>query len=179
MSNRVSQTIVLCEDDPQEQLVRLYAKKCGLNTDLPYFKPRNASREVHGGNVGWVIREFPNELKACRKRAARARTLLVVIVDADLKTVNDRRAELYKDVETSRDDPTVVLIPKRSVETWIRAARGQNVSETDSLKNPTPEKNEIREAANQIHGWARDNPIPDNTCVESLRRALPEWREIG
>jgi hypothetical protein len=168
--------VLLCEDDPQEQLVRRYLERCGVRTLAPTLRVRNASREVHGGNVGWVLREFPKEMEACRKRhAAHARTLLIVVVDADQYTVADRQAQL----QTDAGDPVVALIPKRHVETWIRSALGQAVNETDSYKDPPSTKADIRAAAHRIHDWARDNPMPGATCVESLRASLPGFRKIG
>jgi hypothetical protein len=172
--------VLLCEDDPQERLVRSYLKRCGLTTEPPYLVPRNASREVHGGNVGWVLREFPKEFEACRRRhATHANTLLIVVVDADHLTVVERRGQLHQATEVSVTDPVVVLIPKRHIETWIRAAIGQTVNETDSYKRPEPKKSEIRRAAEQIHGWAREDPKPGPSCVDSLLASLPEWRKLG
>lgn len=180
MSDRVSKTILLCEDDAHERLVRSYLKVCGLHTEPPYLIPRNASRAVHGGNVSWVLREFPRELEACRKRhATRASTLLIVVVDADQLAVDVRRAELAADPPWSSADPLVVLIPKRHVEAWIRAALGQTVNEADDYKLPELLKAEFRAAARIIHGWARDNPRPGSACIPSLKTSLPEWRKIG
>ena len=176
MSDRVSEMVVLCEDDPQEQIVRWYLERCGLRTLAPTLRVRNASREVHGGNIGWVLREFPKEMEACRKRhAAHAKTLLIVVVDADQGTVVDRRAQL----KTNAGDPIVALIPKRHIETWIRSALGDAVNENDSYKNPAPKRGNIKAAADQIHGWARGNPAPGATCVDSLRTSLPEFRTLG
>jgi hypothetical protein len=176
VSDRVSQTVLLCEDDPQEQLVRAYLKKCDLPTEPPQFLAKNASRLVHGGNVDWVLQTFPGELEACRKRhVSHANTRLIAVVDADEFTVAQRRGHFV----ASDTDPTVILIPKRHIETWIRAALGQAVNEVDSYKKPEPKKAEIRTAANQIHGWARDNPNAGTTCVDSLRQALSHWRRIG
>lgn len=156
--------------------MRSYLKKCGLNTEPPGLIPRNASREVHGGNVGWVLREFPKELEACRRRhVTHASTLLIIVVDADDYTVAERRGHLNQE---NPDDPTVVLIPKRHIETWILAALGHTVNESDSYKKQEPKRSEIRVAANQIHGWARDNPKAGPTCVDSLRVSLPGWRKI-
>jgi hypothetical protein len=179
VSDRVSEVILLCEDDEQERLVRAYLKRCGLRTLPPSLRPINASRQVHGGNVTWVLNAFPKELEACRKRhAAHAKTLLIVVVDADDLPVTERRSQLNNPNEVSVSDPVVVLIPKRHVETWIRAANNHVVNEIDDYKKPAPKKEEIREAANQIYGWARDNPKPGPTCVDSLRVSLPEWRKI-
>jgi len=49
----------------------------------------------------------------------------------------------------------------------------------DSYKHPAPEKADTRAAAHQIHGWARGNPPPGPTCVDSLRAALPEFLTLG
>jgi hypothetical protein len=180
VSSRVSQTVLLCEDDEQERLVRFYMHHCGLKTDPPYLYPINASRKVHGGNVTWVIREFPKQLEACRKRhAAYASTLLIVVMDADQGQVVERRGQLICDPAVSGKDPLVVLIPRRHIETWIRAALNIYVDETTDYKNPVPTKSEVRVAVATIHSWARDNPQPGPTCVPSLKTALPEWRKIG
>lgn len=180
MSERVSRTILLCEDDPQQRLVRLYLRECGLRTEPPYFVTRNASREVHGGNVGWVLHEFPKELLACRQRhTAHANTLLVVVVDADDLTVAERRGHFSADTPLSDADPLVMLIPRRHIETWIRAARKLTVNETDSYKNPEPKKSEVGAAAKQIHAWARNNPRADSNCIPSLQMSFSEWRRIG
>lgn len=179
MSDRVSETVVLCEDDPQARLVRSYLKKCGLKAKEPFLIARVASREVHGGNVGWVIKEFPKELIACRQRHIRARTLLIVVVDADNLTVSDRQQQLDTSGAGPGEDPLVVLIPKRHIETWIRNALGNEVNEAASYKSPAPKKSEIKEAAGRIHGWARNTPEPGQICVDSLRASLPEWRRIG
>lgn len=176
MSDRVSEIVLLCEDDPQEQIVRRYLERCGLRTLPPTLRVRNASREVHGGNIGWVLGEFPKEMEACRKRhVAHAKTLLIVVVDADHGTVVERRTQL----KTNDGDPMVALIPKRHIETWIRSALGNAVNENDSYKNPALKKAEIRSAADQIHGWARGVPAPGPTCVDSLRVSLPAFRTLG
>ena len=180
MSDRVSQTILLCEDDLQEQLVRNYLKECGLNTNPPYLLPRNASREVHGGNVTWVIHEFAKEMHACRQRhAAKANTLLIVVVDADHLTLAERRSQFIADPPLTSSDPLVVLIPRRHIETWIRSALGESVNETDSYKHPEPKRADVRAAAKEIYGWARNNPSPPTTCAPSLVSALTEWQKIG
>ncbi len=104
--------------------------------------------------------------------------MLIVVVDADENTVAGRRGHLNQQSQIDAHDPLVILIPRRHIETWIRAALGDAVNENDSYKKPEPKKSEIRAAGIQIHGWARENPLPGATCVDSLRIALPEWRKI-
>lgn len=176
MSDRVSETILLCEDDPQEQMVRGYLSVCGAQTKPPMFIVKNASRAVHGGNVDWALKAFPRELEACRKRATQAKTRLIVIVDADDKSVPERRAELGTIVEA---DPAIVLIPKRHIETWIRCALGDSVNEEANYKRPPLKRSQVMDAAKEVHGWARNQPAPGPICVESLRVALPAFRRLG
>ena len=173
MGRSPSLTILLCEDDAHEQLVRSYLKKIvGYNSRN--VRPLNASRQVHGGNVGWVLREFPKQLQACRNR--HAHTLLIVIIDADDFTVDQRSASLSNEGAFSEADPLVLLIPRRHVETWIRVALGEEVNETATYKKPAPKSKDFSTAASQIYQWVRQIPPPDLRNVPSLLGALPNWR---
>jgi hypothetical protein len=175
MSDRISQYILLCEDDAHSKLVRAYFRKCGISDRL--VVDRVASRLAQGGNIGWVLREFDRQLLACRQR--QAQTLLIVVIDADDHTVEERRRELNQRSEFRDNDPLVILIPRRHIETWIRSALNEAVNEDDDYKRPAVTKDEFRNAAGQIHGWARNQPEPGPTCIPSLRSALPAWRQIG
>jgi hypothetical protein len=179
VSNRVSQTILLCEDDPQDQIVRFYMQQCKLSTTDPPLRRLIASRQSFGGNVHWVLQNFSKQLEACRQRAVRAKTLLIVVLDADDFSVVERRHQLNANPPPSADDPLVMLIPRRHIETWIRAALGEQVDETGDYKHPKPAMSDIRNAGVQIYRWARDQPLPGPNCVMSLRDAFREWRKIG
>ena len=76
------------------------------------------------------------------------------------------------------DEPIVVLIPRRHVETWIRALLGQTVDEQTDYKNPQPTPEEIRQAAGTLHQWTRPNTGPDPTSPPSLTDSIPEWQKI-
>ena len=87
MSERASQIILLCEDELHERLVKAYMKECSLETQEPCMRSLVASRMVQGGNVDWVLREFAGQVHACRQRLKQAKTLLVVMADADRLTL--------------------------------------------------------------------------------------------
>jgi hypothetical protein len=186
VSSRASKIVLLCEDDAHSRLALAYMKHCGIRTDYA-VDPQVASRLKHGGNVGWVLDQFPRQLHACRQRhKARANTQLIVLVDADTFDVDERRRHLDERLtqagydKLAADDPVVLLIPRRHVETWIRSLLGDQVSEEDDCKGwKTPTRDEIRQAAQVVYGWARDHPKPGPTCVPSLQAALPGWRKIG
>ncbi len=160
-------------------------RKCGIVADHTVVE-KVASRMQLGGNDGWVLARFADELHACRQRAKKAKTLLVVLIDADKHTVDERRAELnerllWADREPIlENDPLALLIPRRHIETWISALLGQIVNEAETYKTRTqPSKAQIRNAAQTLFDWARENAHPGQSCVPSLATALPQWRKIG
>lgn len=187
MSERVSQTILLCEDEAHERFVTAYMKRCGLATDARSLTRLVASRKQHGGNDHWVLNEFPKQLHACRQRQkAKAETLLIVMIDADKQSVQERRRQLLERLKSagfedfSANEPAVLLIPKYHVETWIRALTGEMVDETEDCKPwEKIEKGVLQNAAQTLFDWSRANAIPGPTCVQSLKTALPDWKKIG
>jgi len=180
MSDRVSQIILLCEDDLQEQLVRFYLEQCRVSTRRQHLRILNASRLVHGGNVGWVRSTFPSELTACRKRhSAKASTLLIVVADADSFTVAERRGHFQAESPFGAHDPVVSVIPRRHIETWIWGACGKAVNETENYKHPTPTKSEVRRASFLVYALAHDANEPRDGCVPSLLESIPDWQRIG
>ena len=88
---------------------------------------------------------------ACRQRHKLARTLLIVVADADDLTVEVRKQDLRDQEEFTEDDPVVVLIPKRHIETWICAAITLAVTEDQDCKPHKLKRDDIRKAARQIH----------------------------
>jgi hypothetical protein len=186
VSNRVSQIVLLCEDDEHRRLAVTYMNRCGINTSRVVVE-RVASRLQQGGNVGWVLDEFPRQMHACRQRhKAKANTLLIVMVDADMLEVAARRHQLNERLALagydglSVNDPVALLIPRRHVETWIRALLGEGVTEEDDCKAKNrPTRDEVRQAADTAYQWSRPNANAGPTCVPSLALALPEWRKIG
>jgi hypothetical protein len=185
MSERVSQIILLCEDETHERLTKAYLKACGHKNPERFVRSLVASRMQHGGNVGWVLDEFPKQLHACRQRQKKARTLLIVLVDADKLTVEARRRQLLGRVKSAgleefgKSEPAAILIPKRHIETWVSALLGDAVTETEDCKiRRKLRKEEIRRAAETLDEWSRPNATPGTTCVPSLLEALPEWNKI-
>jgi hypothetical protein len=186
MSERVSQFVVLCEDEMHERLTKAYMRKCGLRAQEPFVRSLVGSKMQAGGNVGWVLNEFPRQLHACRQRSKKAKTLLIVVVDADELTVEDRQRQLSQRVHAQGHDPfgsnepAVLLIPKRHIETWIRALLGETVTEDQDCKmTRPPAKLEVRVAAGTLWDWSRAGASLGPTCVPSLAASLPSWRRIG
>jgi hypothetical protein len=175
---------MLCEDQAHERLVIAFLKQCGVISPGRLLTRRVASRLRAGGNIGWVFDEFAKELRAFRQRQTKAETLLIVVVDADDASIDDRRRELNDrairaGLAPVSPDEIALLIPKRHIETWIQALLGTMVSECGNYKsNRQLSDQSIHSAARRLYEWSRPNASPGPTCVESLSIALPIWRMI-
>lgn len=185
MPDRIANLIILAEDTEQQNLVRRYLERCGHNTSRNCRLVPLPAKASGGSGEKYVRDHFPEEVKACRSALGRrASALLVVMVDADMETTQQRNTQLSDALKTSglderrSDEPIVILIPKRHVETWIRALLGSQVDEDTDYKKPKPTPVEIREAARTLHVWTRPGIEPDLTSPPSLSSSLPEWKKI-
>lgn len=189
MSNRVSETILLCEDQRQERLARAFLEKCGRETKAPQLRSIVASRTFQGGNDKWVLRELPKQLNECRLRSKnKAQTQFIVMIDADNQTVEERRRQLNERLTEAghapidlTDQVSVVLIPRRHIETWLVCLLGENATEEEDCKKriKDPAREDFRKAGETLHEWSRANALTAATCVESLRVAFSECRKLG
>lgn len=183
MADRIANKIILAEDREQQNLVRRYLERCGHGAGLRLVPlPAKGSG---GSGEKYVREQYPVQVKAYRSALGRrVSTLLIVIVDADMETTQRRATQLSETLKAAdmgaRDDaePIVVLIPKRHVETWIRALLGNPVDELADYKKPQPNPIEIREAAETLYGWTRPKANPGPTCPQSLTDCIPEWQKI-
>jgi hypothetical protein len=117
-------------------------------------------------------------VQACRSSLGRrASALLIVVVDADMETTLWRASQVSDALraanidERRADEPIVVLIPKRHVETWIRALLGERVDEVTDYSQPTPTPTEIKEAAGELFKWTRPRAHP-RCCVPAVANCL-------
>jgi hypothetical protein len=138
-----------------------------------------------GSGEQFVRKRYPVEVQEHRRRVRRgASALLVVMIDADMETTQRRASQLSDALRAAsmdrrrNNEPIAVLIPKRHVETWIRALLGDPVDEVTDYKRPTPTANEIKEAAAELFAWTRPGASPGATSPPSLTTSLPEWRKI-
>ncbi len=122
---------------------------------------------------------YPSAVAAYRHRAKRAETRLIVVIDADIHSVEHRRQQLARTLieERKNDEKIVHLIPKRSIETWVLCLTGSAVDEnTDYSRESIDER--IEPAAQTFFEWTRQNATIPQACVDSLRGAIPEIRRI-
>ncbi len=187
MADRTANVFVLVEDREHQNLIRRYLIRSGHSDRQFRFAPLPAKSSGGSGEI-FVRDKYPEQVKACRSTIGkRASAILIVMIDADSETAQRRKSQLEDALqlagEDSRDsnEPIVVLIPKRHVETWIRALLGEQVDEsTDYSKAPfsRPNSNDIQSAAHALFGWTRPGAQPARNAPPSLITSIPEWQRI-
>lgn len=110
------------------------------------------------------------------------------MIDADAGSCEGRRRELEDQLTAAGHgilDPTdqvsIVLIPRRHIETWLACLLGENVTEEEDGKKriKDPSQDNFRQAGETLHEWSRANAPTAATCVPSQQVAFSEWRKLG
>ncbi|HTX77066.1 MAG TPA: hypothetical protein VMD29_12730 [Terracidiphilus sp.] len=185
MSNP-AQVTILAEDRRQARLVRAYIRK-----RLPVY-PQKAIKDIpmasgRGSGLQWVLDRYAIEVKAHLTR--RARKWLVVVIDADRDTLQERLDALKHRLETAEDDrlrrcsaedeQIARLIPKWSVETWILCLNGSAVDEQTAYKSRNHDWDRLtRPAAEALHNWATDPHGAPAGCVPCLKHGIEELKRL-
>ncbi len=183
MMNNPSLIIALVEDEHHEMLVRRYLKRYGLNE---HKMRMNRSPSGRGSAEGWVRKEFPKEIEAYRRRQASAQTGLIVMIDADAHSVQERLNQLDQALTESaqqavREQERIArLVPKRNVETWILCLN--NEPALDENTNYTRERRNwhalIAPAAETLCQWTQSPDDLPTQCLSSLRIGVQELRRL-
>jgi len=181
MSNP-SRVFVLVEDERHRALILRYLIECGLEQHEMRIQLSPAGR---GSAENWVLKKFVSETRTYRSRQARAESALIVMIDADTRSVQDRWNQLDQAL-TDNGEPTVSrgeriarLVPKRNVETWILCLNGQDVNETVDYSGERRNWNTLTpQAAETLCQWSRPNAGPPNPCVDSLQVGVRELKPL-
>lgn len=167
--------VLLCEDQQMATFMRRFLKRRG-------WKPHDIRERIappgQGSGEQWVREQYPKELAAVRKKGA----ILIVGTDADTLTVKQRIASLDKicrDVgipPRGRDDKVIMVVPKRSIETWFAYLRGENVSEAPSYPR-YPNESDCKEDVKALDEMCRQQKLRD-PVPPSLSAACEEFRKM-
>ena len=177
-----SQIILLLEDALHERFIYRYLRKLGYGRHLMRF-----ARSPSGvGSAEQRVRErFALEVRACTRR--QAKTTLIVLVDADTHTVQERIAQFDSSLREAGipmipDNTRRIarLVPKRNIETWILCLFDVQVNEETDYKHRRENWTEmVRAAALTLHTWTRPNAVVPPSYVDSLWSGMAELQKIG
>jgi len=172
--------IVVAEDEHHETLIRRFLRKCGLTTHEMRIE---RSPSGQGSAEHWVRKRFVIEVSEYRSR--HAQTKLIVVIDADARTVQNRVRQLdqaltdsQKPIVDTSAEQIARLVPKRNVETWILCLNGHLTDEeTDYKRTRNDWSGLIPPAAQTLFQWTRPNTQPPQ-CTDSLQRGVTELKRL-
>lgn len=173
-----SWVIVLAEDTIHQRFVRRYLYCLGFSPHQIDFRQVPNGR---GSGEQSVRQHYSNAVQDYRVRSARAKTALIVIIDADAQDMGRRASQFEEALNQSRLVPRsnteaiLHFVPRRNVETWILHLNGAKVDEQDDYKAQMSD-NMIRPAAENFHRWTSK---PPSDCLPSVRAAIEETGRLG
>ena len=181
--SKPSQVIVLLEDDHHKMLIYRYLKKHGLGHEIRIELPPPG----RGSAESWVRNRFDKEVSAYRLRQRKAKTALIVVIDADAHSVQDRWKQLDQALKDAEKLPVDIehekiarVVPKRNIETWILCLTKQTVDEETDYRNTRNDWNElIPTAAATLFQWTRQEAELPNHCIDSLRTGIKELSRLA
>ncbi|MBN1285082.1 MAG: hypothetical protein JXB47_06775 [Anaerolineae bacterium] len=156
MTKRI-RIVLLCEDRQQEVFARRFLYRCGV--EPARIRARTAIKGK-GSAEQFVREQYPAEVKAYRSKPYQKDIGLVVIIDADVKAVEERCQEFETALAEcglsgrQTGERIGIFVPKRSIETWICYLRGETVNETDKyphLQNESDCRSVIEALADNRH----------------------------
>lgn len=113
-------------------------------------------------------------------------TALIVVLDADTGTVQDRLRQLDqalldsgKSIVDATTERIARLVPKRNIETWLLCLNMKAASEDIDYKCTRHDWSElIPPAAENLFEWTRPNAQLPNSCADSLRSGIDELKRL-
>ncbi len=107
----------------------------------------------------------------------------MVVIDADTRTVQQRQQELQGrladvgDRPRSDNEPIVIWIPKRHIETWVAYFSGEPANETDDYKQPMRDADYKSPAKRFVRLYQTPADRPDD-LLPSISAALRELSRL-
>jgi hypothetical protein len=175
MNSRRVTMVILCEDSQQAAFASRFLDKIGWDGVI---RIKN-SPKADGSAEQWVRLKYPEELLWYRQHSSKAATALVVIIDADKKSLQERVDELNaecrsQDISVRKIDERVALaIPMRNIETWIHYLNGEAVDEVTTYSK-LDRARECKNAVEKLVSFCRKANLP-GTAPSSLIMACTEY----
>jgi len=174
--NRNVTAVILCEDLQSQVLLRRYLKTRGFARIRVLPLPAACGEQ-------YVRENYAVQVSAQRK--SRVAQVLVVHIDADQSTVQNRHHQLERELvkhgldARGPDEPIAIVVPRYETETWLHHYLGREVvAETQSY--PKFKENQGDAAQPTVNALIDlvdgKNVAPDN--LPSLATAISELRRL-
>jgi hypothetical protein len=182
---------ILCEDIAQYDFILAYIKLLGATNKRKITK-------LDAFNNASVLRHYPSAVKSYRKRC-QENVALIVMIDADEKTINERLREFDREIDSEKHDlnkstrfdneKILIFAPIRNIESWFHYIKTYNIN-VETLKDeygkiisyknlyPYPSKyTDINEFVDKLKNEICINGLPEN-APSSLHDACNEINRL-
>lgn len=177
MSGRHSQIVILGEDQAQRNFAVNFLLERGFNRRKITATPRQK-----GGGEASVKNAYPGEVSFHRSRRHQKNRALIVLIDADDSTVEDRHQQLRSKLTESGLKPraagerVIILVPRRNIETWVVFLKdGIPVDESKDYKSGVDSR-DVRSAGKVLANKSLTEEAPPS-LDRALRDELPRLPE--
>ena len=182
--NQPAQIVLIAEDANQVKLLNRHLRKRGYShrqIRIEYKRPGHAPDGETGG-LTRLYEDYAKEVGGLRAVLSRRSGALIVVADADDRTVAERIAILDAKLAEAneparrREDPIFFVVPRRNIETWIYYLADNAVDEeTDYKPRCTPSL--VAEAGSVFAARTWPRQIQPDNCPPSFGAACEElWR---
>ncbi len=138
MSNGVD-VIILAEDERHRMLLHRHLRKRGYT----HHKIRICGwfPQFETPCLSFVKSEYPKQVEALRNKSHCVTSALIVVVDADDLTIDERLSELDKlltsagQTQRASTEHIAIVVPRRNIETWMYFLSGEKVDEETDYKS--------------------------------------------
>jgi len=181
--SRPSLVVLLVEDDRHKMLIRRSLINLGVQGHAIRVEQSPSGR---GSAEAWVRTAYVKNVNAYRIRRAKAQSALIVVIDADTRTVQERLKQLADALADQakpaleRHEQVARLVPKRNIETWILCLNDEKVDERTDYKLEHRNWNAlISRAAGALSAWTAENGNVPAHCIESLRHGIADLKRLN
>ena len=183
MARKGVRAMILCEDEDHHRFARRVLLKLGYHYG-EFRKPRIAPR-VRGSAAAWVSGQYPSEVRLHQQRAASQKVGLLVVIDADRQTVQERHGQLSEalvgaEVKARGNEERIAIwVPRRHIETWVAYLTERNVTEDDDCKRQhLVSDQDYKPAAERFVVLYREPLSRPDDMLGSLSRAFDETQRL-
>jgi hypothetical protein len=183
MSRNVN-IVILCEDRQHEAFARRFLAQAGSSFRIQRVE---VSPKGRGSGEHFVRARFAKELAYYRERKHRVGQALIVVIDADGRTVAERVEQVENTAAEagqeprSADERVAVFVPARNIETWIAYLGGQSIDEDRAQPYPRLEhQRDCQTHVERLFGMCQQGtlrkpspPSLDAACREFQSRMQP------
>ena len=171
--------ILLCEDSQTDSFVRRFLRHRKIHGRDIHTLPLPGGRQ---SGEQWVRKSFPCQLKAIRRRQ---RAVLLVVIDADTTTTHarrtqlDRECRLQKVAPRSPDDPVMVIVPRRNIETWFHFLESSSSVDETARYPKLNRQSGCHRLADELYRICHERQALPRNAPPSLRDACGEYPRLS